>query len=113
MALTSAGIVFTAAAYFHHPRFLRIFAVFSAVFASFFRHTVTGGMRTLLLIRVRHDSAPFDLFGVYRRTADLDRQACPDDDANHYDAQLSSVVAHRDSRSLAYPTGSDALLRRC
>src|SRR6266487_1931941 len=37
-----------AAAYFHHPRFFSLFAVFATILASLFSGTITGGMSTVL-----------------------------------------------------------------
>jgi hypothetical protein len=42
---TSAAFVLAIAAYFHHVRFLSLFAILAAIFAVFFRRAIASGMR--------------------------------------------------------------------
>jgi hypothetical protein len=45
VSATLAAFVLAITAYFHHMRFLGLFAILAAVFAVFFRGAIAGGMR--------------------------------------------------------------------
>jgi hypothetical protein len=58
MAGLAAAVVFTAAANFHHMRFVRFLAVLPAVFAVLFSGTIARAVFAFLRDFVSHDSIP-------------------------------------------------------
>ena len=106
--------MFTTAADFRHTRLLRVLAVLTTIFTPFFRRTIAGGMRTLVLFLVLcHRNTPLSFFveltgTSHPRTAGFQRQGSLMDSG----AQLLFAASHLDSTPSVYPIESDDVRRR-